>query len=54
MTRLIKWLLRRKLARARYKYFSGHRSREVFEKYKSYRLIVLGQGAGESRAQHVV
>jgi len=46
MTRLIKWLLRRKLARARYKYLSGNRSQAVFEKYKSYRLIVLRQGSG--------
>ncbi len=41
MRRLVKWLLRRKLARARYKYLSGNRSQAVFEKYKSYRLIVL-------------
>jgi hypothetical protein len=25
----------------RYKYLSGHRSQVVFEKYKSYRLLVL-------------
>ena len=41
LTRLMKWLARRKLARARYKYLSGHRSQAVFEKYKSYRLLVL-------------
>jgi len=46
MSRLIKWLLRRKLARARYKYLSGNRSQAVFEKYKSYRLIVLRHGSG--------
>jgi phage gp36-like protein len=46
MTRLMKWLLRRKLARARYKYLSGNRSQAVFEKYKSYRLIVLRHGSG--------
>ena len=40
-TRLLKWLLRKKLARVRYKYLSGHRSKAVFEKYKSYRLVVL-------------
>ena len=45
-TRLMKWLLRRKLERARYKYFSGNRSQAVFEKYKSYRLIVLRHGSG--------
>ena len=39
--RLLAWLLRRKLARVRYKYLSGNRSQAVFEKYKSYRLIVL-------------
>jgi len=40
-TRVLKWLARHKLARARYKYLSGHRSQAVFEKYKSYRLLVL-------------
>jgi len=40
-TRLLKWLARRKLSRARYKYLSGYRSQAVFEKYKSYRLLVL-------------
>jgi SAM-dependent methyltransferase len=39
--RLLKWLLRRKLARLGYKYLSGHRNQPVFERYKSYRLIVL-------------
>jgi SAM-dependent methyltransferase len=33
-------LLRKKLDRVNYKYFSGHRSREVFERYKVYRLLV--------------
>jgi SAM-dependent methyltransferase len=46
MTRLMKWLLRRKLERVRYKYLSGNRSQAVFEKYKSYRLIVLRHGSG--------
>jgi SAM-dependent methyltransferase len=41
LTRLFKWLLRRRLERLRYKYLSGHRSQTVFEKYKSYRLVVL-------------
>ena len=41
LTRFIKWLARHKLARVRYKYLSGHRSQAVFEKYKSYRLLVL-------------
>lgn len=34
------WLLRKRLAKANYKYFSGFRSREVFERYKTYRLMV--------------
>lgn len=38
---ILKWLGRHKLARARYKYLSGHRNQVVFEKYKSYRLLVL-------------
>ena len=41
LTRIIKWLARHKLERLRYKYFSGHRSQATFEKYKSYRLLVL-------------
>jgi len=44
LTRVLKWLARHKLARARYKYLSGHRSQAVFEKYKSYRLLVLELG----------
>ena len=41
LTRLIKWLARHKLERLHYKYLSGHRNQAVFEKYKSYRLLVL-------------
>ena len=41
LTRLLTWVLRHRLARLRYKYLSGNRSRAVFEKYKSYRLLVL-------------
>ena len=41
---LLAWLalrlLRRKLDRVNYKYFSGHRTREVFERYKTYRLLL--------------
>ena len=44
LTRVFKWLLRRKLERARYKYLSGNRSQAVFEKYKNYRLLVLRLG----------
>ena len=39
--RLLKWLLRKQLARLQYKYLSGNRSQAVFEHYKSYRLLVL-------------
>jgi SAM-dependent methyltransferase len=49
LTRLTKWLARHKLERLRYKYLSGHRSQAVFEKYKSYRLLVLQL---ESQKQH--
>jgi SAM-dependent methyltransferase len=38
-TWLAQRLLSRRLEKIRYKYFSGHRSREVFERYKSYRLL---------------
>lgn len=40
LLRFLLWLGRRKIARARFKYFSGYRSPEVFERYKSYRLLV--------------
>lgn len=39
--RVLKWVLRKKLAHLHYKYLSGHRTQAVFEKYKSYHLIVL-------------
>ncbi|MFS1525907.1 class I SAM-dependent methyltransferase [Microbulbifer sp. 2304DJ12-6] len=38
--RLIKWLLRKKIDKAKFKY-SEQRNAENFQKYKSYRLIVL-------------
>lgn len=41
LTRLFSWLFRRRLERLNYKYLSGNRSRTVFEKYKSYRLLLL-------------
>lgn len=41
LTRFIKWMSRQRLERLRYKYLSGHRNQAVFEKYKSYRLLVL-------------
>ena len=40
-TRLLKWLLYRKLARIQTKYMSGNRSQAMFERTKSYRLFVL-------------
>jgi SAM-dependent methyltransferase len=33
-------LLARKLGKANYKYFSGHRNKDTFERYKTYRLMV--------------
>ncbi len=42
-TRVLKWLLRKQLARFNYKYLSGNRSQAVFERYKSYRLVVLSR-----------
>jgi SAM-dependent methyltransferase len=39
-TRVLKWFLRKRLRKMQYKYFSGHRSRETFEKYKTYHLMV--------------
>lgn len=39
LSKFLGWLLRKKLAKLQYKYFSGHRSREVFERYKVYRLL---------------
>ncbi len=39
--RFVLWLYRKKLAKLRYKYLEEHRTQEVFERYKSYRLIVL-------------
>lgn len=38
---VIKRLLRKKLERMNYKYFEGHRNKEVFERYKTYHLMVL-------------
>ncbi len=38
---LLRRLFRRKLEKLNYKYFSGHRSQAVFERYKTYRRVVL-------------
>lgn len=40
-THLLTWLLRKRIAKLKFKYFSGYRSQEVFERYKTYRRIVL-------------
>jgi len=40
LARLALRLLRRKLDKANHKYFSGHRSKEVFERCKTYRLML--------------
>jgi hypothetical protein len=41
---LLSWLalrlMRKKLDKANFKYFSGHRSKEVFERYKTYHLLL--------------
>ena len=37
---IIKKVLRKKLERMNYKYFEGHRSKETFERYKTYHLMV--------------
>ena len=49
-SRLLKWLARRKLARLKYKYLSGHRNAAMFRKYKSYRLLVLQLATGSDGA----
>jgi hypothetical protein len=36
-------LLRRKFERANYKYFSGHRTGQTFERYKNYRMMVFAK-----------
>src|SRR6185503_12052472 len=39
-TRMLLWFFRKKLRKMQYKYFSGYRSKETFEKYKTYHLMV--------------
>ncbi len=39
-------LFRKKLEKQKYKYFSGHRTQAVFERYKTYRLLVLERKGG--------
>lgn len=40
-SKLVAWLFRKKFAKAKFKYFSGLRSKETFERYKTYHHIVL-------------
>jgi len=40
LVRLALALLRKKLDEVNHKYFSGHRSREVFERFKTYHLLL--------------
>jgi SAM-dependent methyltransferase len=47
-SKVVKWLARRKLGKLKYKYLSGHRNASMFQKYKSYRLLVLRLAAGTS------
>ena len=37
---LIEWLFRKRIAKMNYKYFQGNRTREMFERYKTYHLLV--------------
>jgi SAM-dependent methyltransferase len=39
--RFLKFCFRKRLKKLRFKYFSGYRSKETFEKYKTYHLIIL-------------
>lgn len=39
--KVVKWLFRKKLAKLKFKYLSGHRTQAVFERYKTYRRMVL-------------
>jgi len=41
LSKLGRLLFRKKFKKLNYKYFSGHRSKAVFEQYKSYHLLVM-------------
>jgi SAM-dependent methyltransferase len=41
LSRMVGWVLRKKLEKIRFKYLSGHRSPAAFSRYKTYRLLVL-------------
>lgn len=43
--RLLHFALRRRIEKVRFKYLSGHRSPQVFARYKTYRLIELRAAA---------
>jgi SAM-dependent methyltransferase len=42
---IFKLFFGKKLAKQKYKYFSGHRTQAVFERYKTYHLLVLKRDA---------
>lgn len=42
---LCKWLFRKKIRKLEYKYLSGYRSQAIFERYKTYRRMVLTRPA---------
>lgn len=39
--KFLKFCFRKKMKKLNYKYFSGYRSKETFERYKTYHLIIL-------------
>ena len=41
LSKIGEFFFKKKVEKLNHKYFSGHRSKEVFERYKSYHLIVL-------------
>lgn len=41
LLKVVKWLFRKKLTKLKFKYLSGHRTQAVFERYKTYRRMVL-------------
>ncbi|MCP3923746.1 MAG: methyltransferase domain-containing protein [Desulfobacterales bacterium] len=43
ISKLVKFIYRKKLKKLKYKYIAGNRSRKTFERYKNYRLVVLGK-----------
>lgn len=41
----VKWLFRRKLRKLEFKYLNGYRNQTIFERYKTYRRLVLSKPA---------